>query len=334
MTESMVHVGGWLGVGVADVTSDLTCLDGAGKWCVVAPFEGPPIAIKMRVWSQTPPPNASWPGVAGWISNTSESQYVAAVDRIRNHIAAGDVYQVNVCRLLSAECDDVDIAGLYASIRQSHSSPFGGLVRVADPRLPNGRIDIASASPELFLRRSGRMLWSSPMKGTAPPGVDFLPKDAAENVMIVDLVRNDLSMVCEPGSVEVEHLLERQSHPGVEQLVSTVRGELTATARWSGIFAAAFPPGSVTGAPKSSALRLIAETESPRSVYCGSIGLVDADAHTAELNVAIRTFWLEAGRLWFGTGAGITWGSDAKAEWQETELKAARLIAIAKRAHA
>jgi para-aminobenzoate synthetase component 1 len=150
----------------------------------------------------------------------------------------------------------------------------------------------------------------------------------------VDLVRNDLGRVCATGSVTVPELCAVEPHPGLVHLVSTVRGELTPGAGWRDLLDATFPPGSVTGAPKSSALRIIEALENaPRGPYCGGIGWVDADRRTGELAVGIRTFWIdrcEGGAvLRFGTGAGITWGSDPEREWDETELKASRLLAVA-----
>jgi para-aminobenzoate synthetase component 1 len=193
-------------------------------------------------------------------------------------------------------------------------------------------VEIASASPELFLRRNGRLVESGPIKGTGRTEADLLEKDHAENVMIVDLVRNDLGRVCETGSVTVPELCVVEKHPGLVHLVSTVRGELREDAGWPELLAATFPPGSVTGAPKSSALRIIEALETaPRGPYCGGIGWVDADRGIGELAVGIRTFWIDRaeGVLRFGTGAGITWGSDPEHEWRETELKASRLLAVA-----
>ena len=150
--------------------------------------------------------------------------------------------------------------------------------------------------------------------------------------MIVDLVRNDLSRVAHTGSVRVPDLLRIEEHPGLVHLVSDVQCRLSEGTRWSDIVDATFPPGSVTGAPKSSALRIIDECEgAPRDVYCGAVGWIDADRQAAELAVAIRTFWIRDDVLRFGTGAGITWGSDPHGEWQETELKARNLCDIASR---
>ena len=196
---------------------------------------------------------------------------------------------------------------------------------------------VVTASPELFLARTGDVLSSSPIKGTTLPGEPFADKDFPENIMITDLVRNDLGRISRPGSVQVTELLERQEHPGLAHLVSTVRSELAAGRGWADILAATFPPGSVTGAPKIRAVQAISTLEPvPRGPYCGAIGYVDADSTRAELAVGIRTFFTtpaaEPGgeqMLHFGTGAGITYSSDPAAEWAETELKAARLIELA-----
>ena len=155
-------------------------------------------------------------------------------------------------------------------------------------------------------------------------------KDRAENVMIVDLVRNDLGRVCTWGSVTVPSLLSVEPHPGLFHLVSTVSGELRAGLGWAEAIEATFPPGSVTGAPKLAALDTIARLEpEPRGLYCGAIGWVDADRREGDLNVAIRTFWIEDDELHFGTGGGITYDSDPAGEWAETELKAQHLLRVA-----
>jgi para-aminobenzoate synthetase component 1 len=186
---------------------------------------------------------------------------------------------------------------------------------------------IASASPELFLSRNGSTVKSSPIKGTQNNNVqNFGAKDQAENVMIVDLMRNDLGQICKSGTVEVPRLLSSEEHPGLQHLVSDVQGELLDDISWSKIFSALSPPGSVSGAPKSSATQVIGANEIARGPYCGALGWVEGNQ--AVLSVAIRTFWKDQG-INFGTGAGITWGSRADAEWEETQLKARRLISIA-----
>jgi para-aminobenzoate synthetase component 1 len=195
-------------------------------------------------------------------------------------------------------------------------------------------VRIVSASPELFLSRKKQVLRSSPIKGTARVASELLEKDQTENIMIVDLVRNDLGQVCQSGSVQVVDLLRLEEHPGLVHLVSDVEGTLPDGVGWKEILAALTPPGSVSGAPKSSALEVIQRLEnSARGIYCGGFGWVNADDKSAELAVGIRTFWqgTTAGKksLHFGTGAGITWASNPEGEWHETELKAARLLSIA-----
>jgi para-aminobenzoate synthetase component 1 len=191
-------------------------------------------------------------------------------------------------------------------------------------------VHVATASPELFLRRDGDSVMSGPIKGTGLTPADLGGKDRAENVMITDLVRNDLGAVAVTGSVEVPDLCAVEEHPGLVHLVSRVTARLRPEIGWAQLLASTFPPGSVSGAPKSSALSIIGEVEPvARGPYCGAVGWVDADRGRAELAVGIRTFWLAGAVLHFGTGAGITWGSDPALEWEETELKARRLVGLA-----
>jgi len=333
-SEPLAVVGGRLCTGLMEVTSDLAALDSTGFWAVVLPFEGPPICARFAEVR----PARSWPGARWqgphpdrWSSSLDHQSFVAGVTSIREQIAAGDVYQVNLTRRLRAPLPavdanrSVDIAALGAALAAGNPAPFSAVVR-----LPAHDVAVASASPERFLSRDGRTIRSSPIKGTAATRDGFLAKDDAENVMIVDLVRNDLGRVCTWGSVSVPSLLSVEAHPGLFHLVSTVEGELRPGAGWAEAIAATFPPGSVTGAPKLAALRSIAALEpEPRGLYCGAIGWVDADAVRGDLNVAIRTFWIEDGELNFGTGGGITYDSDPDGEWAETELKAEHLLRVA-----
>ena len=326
-------VGGRLATELLDVTSDLAALDSTGFWAVVLPFEGPAICARFgRVRAARPWPGAAWQGPApdAWTTSLDGHGFREGVRAIRDAIAAGDVYQVNLTRRMSAPLPKgADIAALGAALAEGNPAPYAAVVR-----LPALDCHVASASPERFLRRDGALVSSAPIKGTAPDEHGLTGKDRAENVMIVDLVRNDLSRVCEYGSVAVPHLLAVEHHPGLVHLVSTVTGRLRPGLGWSDAIAATFPPGSVSGAPKSSALTTIRDMEPvARGPYCGAIGWVDTDRGGAELAVGIRTFWAErtadGGRvLRFGTGAGITWGSDPDAEWAETELKAARLVGL------
>jgi para-aminobenzoate synthetase component 1 len=261
-----------------------------------------------------------------------EAAYVRGVQEVRAAIEAGSVYQANLCRVMSAPRPvglDDDVAALSCLLAEGNPSPHGGFLR-----LPDHGVEVASASPELFLSTRtdgmGVLVRSGPIKGTGRTAADLTEKDVAENVMIVDLVRNDLSRVSVAGSVTVPELLQVQEHPGLVHLVSYVEGRLVPGAGWPELLDATFPPGSVTGAPKLAALDIIDRLEPvSRDLYCGAFGWVDADTGEAELAVAIRTFWLRDGQLRFGTGAGITWGSDAAAEWRETELKSARLTRLA-----
>ncbi|MFF1705598.1 chorismate-binding protein [Streptomyces sp. NPDC058252] len=329
----LARFGGLVATGLLDVTSDPAALDSTGFWAVSADFEGRLTCARFQDVRQEPVPApvpGRWRGPAAddWKSSLDRAAYTAGVRRIREHIAAGEVYQANLCRVLSARvAPDADVDELTALLARGNPAPYAGTIR-----LPAHAVEIATASPELFLRRDGRVVESGPIKGTGRTEADLLEKDYAENVMIVDLVRNDIGRVCVGGSVTVPDLCVVEKHPGLVHLVSSVHGELRADAAWPELLAAAFPPGSVTGAPKSSALRIIEALETaPRGPYCGGIGWVDADRGTGELAVGIRTFWIDRdeGVLRFGTGAGITWGSDPEGEWRETELKASRLLAVA-----
>ena len=324
-------VGGCLLTGLRDVTADLTVLDapGHGRWVVVMPFDGLPVLARFESGAPLPsfpPASGPPPSLGPWTSSLDRGGFAAGVGTIREAIAAGEVYQVNLCRRLSAPLPaDFDAFGLAGALARGNPAPHAAAVHLA-----SAGVVVVSASPELFLRRRGEVVETRPIKGTAPAGGRFLDKDRAENVMIVDLMRNDLGRVCEYGSVQVPSLCEEEEHPGLTHLVSTVRGRLRPGLGWAELLAATFPPGSVTGAPKLAALTMIDRLEPvPRGVYCGAVGWVDTDRAAGELNVAIRTFWAEDGRLHLGTGAGITWGSTPDGEWEETELKARRLLSVA-----
>ena len=334
----MAHFDGLLAtdlVQVADLTADPGVLDRGGWWAVLATFEGELTGYRFAAVTATdlPTPSDPWrgPDPASWRSSMDETDFLDGVHRIRRSIEAGDVYQVNLCRLLSAPLgsgsDPVALAHLLAD---GNPAPYQGVLRLDDRW-------VVTASPELFLSRDGNLLSSSPIKGTTRPAQPFADKDFPENIMITDLVRNDLGRIGRPGSVTVTALLERQEHPGLAHLVSTVTARLADGVGWAEILAATFPPGSVTGAPKIRAQQVISELEPvPRGPYCGGIGYIDADAGRARLAVGIRTFFTSPDRsggagqlLNFGTGAGITYPSDPADEWAETELKAANLIALA-----
>ncbi|WP_265521346.1 chorismate-binding protein [Oerskovia flava] len=322
-----------------------------GPWFVVVDFEGRSQGGRARAWrfaeesgdlpDDADAPAAPWrgPAVGSWASSLDRAQYEAAVARVRREVRDGEVYQANICRVLSAplpahDGTEPDARALAEILARGNPAPYAGAIHVpastgVDP------VWVVTASPELYLRLDAGRLSSGPIKGTARSAAGLTDKDRAENVMITDLVRNDLQRVCLPGTVEVTDLLAVEEHPGLVHLVSRVTGAvepaLMASGRlWEAVLAATHPPASVSGAPKSSALRIIGELESaPRGPYCGAVGWVDPGAGTAELAVGIRTFWWDDGVLRFGTGAGITWGSDPAGEWAETELKAHRLVGLA-----
>ena len=317
-------MGGRLATELIEVSDDPSCLDDGDFWAVSTTFEGAFTAAKFKTVVEADFPTSTWnPISTSWTSSPDQSGYISYVDKIRELIAQGWVYQVNACRQISAEDSNPNLRGLFSHILESNPAPWASYLEIPG-------INIASASPELFLKRTGGRVKTSPIKGTQNLGSgEFGVKDKSENIMIVDLMRNDLGKICRPGSVEVSELLRSEDHPGLRHLVSDVVGELEANLNWSEILQALLPAGSISGAPKSSALKVIAENEAiKRGPYCGVLGWVQGDR--AELSVAIRIFWQEGdGFLKFGTGAGITFGSDPVAEWNETELKAERLISIA-----
>lgn len=275
----------------------------------------PPVAA-------TPPPRPYRCGA--FASDVDGAGHAATVRRALAHIRAGDVYQVNVCRRLEAAFDG-DPLDLFLAGHGRLRPRFAAFLR-----LPGGAA-VASLSPELFLRRTGRSVLTSPIKGTAPLGTDpaalaASAKDRAENVMIVDLMRNDLSRVCEPGSVAVEQLARAQTHTGVHHLVSDVRGRLRDGVTDADLLRATFPPGSCTGTPKVRAMELIHDLErTAREVYTGAVGLVSPLAGLT-FNVAIRTFEFGDGRVWLGAGGGIVAESDPDGEARETLVKARPLL--------
>jgi para-aminobenzoate synthetase/4-amino-4-deoxychorismate lyase len=263
----------------------------------------------------------------------SASEHRAAVGRAVEYIRQGDIFQANICLRLEAvfRGDPLD---LFCRAAAELQPPYAAFLR-----LPGG--DLASLSPELFLRRTGRTVLSRPIKGTSRRSacerraaaqrseLEKSAKNRAENVMIVDLMRNDLSRACVAGSVEVPRLLHAEAHPGVWHLVSDVRGSLDPQSSDSDLIRATFPPGSVTGAPKIRALEIIHELEAvPREIYTGAVGYRSPVAGL-ELNVAIRTFEFCDGQVWLGAGGGIVADSLDDDEFRECLLKAAPLIRAA-----
>jgi len=323
--QSQFWMGGIHASNLVEISDDAERLDDGSFWAVMITFEGEALFGKFTDVTKENFPHHEWHPLQGnWTSSMTQSEYVEYVSSIRESIANGGVYQVNACRQLHQDLhsSNESLVGLFSELLKGNPAPHASYLRMDN-------LEIASASPELFLTRNGSSILTSPIKGTMTSEQNsFGEKDKAENLMIVDLMRNDLGRICVPGSVEVTELFRNEKHPGITHLVSDVKGELTRDIRWNEILAATTPPGSVSGAPKSSAISIIEEHEGARGPYCGALGWIHGDR--AELSVAIRTFWSTGDSvLRFGTGAGITWGSDSDSEWEETQLKARHLISIA-----
>ncbi|MET0647597.1 MAG: aminodeoxychorismate synthase component I [Pyrinomonadaceae bacterium] len=266
--------------------------------------------------------------VSDWSPSVNRAEYEQNVESVREAIARGDTYQVNYTLRLRARFEGDDFA-FYKRLRAAQQTRFGAYLNA-------GRFRVLSASPELFFRREGRRVETRPMKGTAARGrwgeedeaaaarLVASEKERAENLMIVDLLRNDLGRVAETGAVRVEELFRVERYPTVLQMTSTVAATLREGVTLEELFAALFPCGSVTGAPKVSTTRFIAALEdSPRGVYCGAVGFV-APGGDAAFNVAIRTVVVdkESGEAVYGVGGGVTWDSTPGGEYAEALQKA------------
>ncbi len=276
------------------------------------------------------------PQVAGkfelgeWQTAVSRQQYIQAIRQIKAHIAAGHTYQVNYTFPLQASFAG-DTWTLFHQLTRAQQAAYMAYVDL-------GEWAVCSASPELFFRQNGRFLTARPMKGTAPRGRTLAEdqqniawlrqseKNQAENVMIVDMIRNDLGQIARTGSVQVPSLFDVERYPTVLQMTSTVTAE--SDAGFASIMRAMFPCASITGAPKRRTMQIIQALESgPRGIYTGTIGYLAPDGK-ARFNVAIRTVTVnqQTGRAVYHVGSGIVWDSDAEAEYEECRLKAAVLV--------
>ena len=267
-------------------------------------------------------------------SGLSRAAYQAGVTRIRDHIAAGDIYQANLTRRLETAFDG-DPWGLYRRLRTGDPSLFSAYLDLGPGQLSGRPRALLSASPEPFLSVTAEgVVMTDPIKGTRPRGRDAAEdralarellssaKDRAENVMIVDVLRNDLGRVCRPGSVRVPRLCRLERTAAVQHLVSTVTGVLTSDRDAFDLLVAAFPGGSITGAPKIRAMEILEGLEPVRrGPYTGAIGWIGPDG-AMQTSIVIRTFVADGRRLTLHVGGGITWKSDPAAEWDETVTKA------------
>jgi para-aminobenzoate synthetase component 1 len=256
------------------------------------------------------------------VSNFAKPEYLERVRRVREYIAAGDVYQINLTQRFTSPFTGAPYA-LYRRLRAASPAAYAAY-------LNGGDFQVLSSSPERFLRIDGREIETRPIKGTRPRGAtpaedarrqaELLAseKDRAELLMIVDLERNDLGRVCEPGSVRVDELCRLETHPTVHHLVATVRGRLRPECDALDAVRAAFPGGSITGAPKIRAMQIIDELETVRRhVYTGALGWIGFDGN-CDLNIAIRTIVCCGGRAYYHVGGGVVWDSEPEREFQET----------------
>jgi para-aminobenzoate synthetase component I len=261
-------------------------------------------------------------------SKFSKEEYISAIEKLKHHIHIGDCYEINFCQEFYAENVTIDPVSIYSKLIDISPNPFSALYRINDSYL-------ICASPERFLQKKGEYILSQPMKGTSKRGAttsddDIIKKELyenekerAENVMVVDLVRNDLSKICEEGTVVVEELFGIYTFPQVHQMVSTIKGKLMAGVSLSEIFEATFPMGSMTGAPKKRVMHLIEQYEkSSRGIFSGAVGYISPNADF-DFNVVIRSIMYNASSkyLSYQVGSGITFYSDPEKEWEECMLK-------------
>lgn len=271
--------------------------------------------------------HADPPGVMTATARHGADEYAGLIEQCRAHIREGDAYQLCLTTRFSVIGPPVDPLAVYLRLRDGSPAPFGALVR-------SGEFALLSASPERFLDVDGRRVRTSPIKGTRrrspDPEEDTAlaaelvgdQKERAENLMIVDLMRNDLSRVCEPGSIGVDDLFAVHSYRQVHQLVSTVSGTLRPGIRVADLLAATFPAGSMTGAPKLSAMTILHRLEgAPRGIFSGCLGWIGDDGGL-DLAMIIRSIVAHPGGAYVGAGGGITWRSVATSEVAEVALKA------------
>ena len=269
-----------------------------------------------------------------WKTETSEGQYEEGFKRIKTEIKKGNTYQVNYTLRLQSQFSGDDFA-FYQQLAKAQNSNYSAY-------LNTGKFRILSASPELFFHWEDNMITTKPMKGTVKRGLDLVQdvdqanwlansaKNHAENVMIVDLLRNDVSVIAEQGTVHVPSLFQIEKYPTVWQMTSTVKAKTKQETTVTDIFKALFPCGSITGAPKIKTMDIITNVENAtREVYCGAIGYITPNSE-AIFNVPIRTVWIdsETGQAEYGAGGGITWESQLTEEYAEAFLKAKLLTVV------
>jgi len=267
-----------------------------------------------------------------WTANFTEASYTKAFDQVQTYIQAGDCYQVNLAQRFEASCIGSSWQA-YCQLSEANNAPFSAFINT-------GEADILSLSPERFIQLNDKQVETKPIKGTRPRGQTLeddqrlmnelmaSKKDRAENLMIVDLMRNDLGKTCKPGSINVPHLFALESFHSVHHLVSTVRGELDENENAYTLLASCFPGGSITGAPKIRAMNIIEQLEpNRRSYYCGSIGYIDSRGNM-DSSICIRTLVRKDDMIYCWAGGGLVSESNQQDEYQETFDKVSRILPV------
>lgn len=269
---------------------------------------------------------------AAWSSNMTKHSYALKFDRIQDYLLSGDCYQINLAQRFTAPYTGSEFDA-YLKLESSNEAPFSAYLRFEES-------SILSISPERFIQLNGNRIETKPIKGTRPRSAETLidlanaqdlantEKDQAENLMIVDLLRNDIGRVAQPGTVTVPKLFDIESFPAVHHLVSTINATLDSGYRATDLLRACFPGGSITGAPKIRAMEIIEELEpNRRNIYCGSIGYISR-CGTMDTNITIRTLVTHNHHIYAWAGGGIVADSECHAEYQETLDKLSRILPV------
>ncbi|HEU4450699.1 MAG TPA: anthranilate synthase component I family protein [Gaiellaceae bacterium] len=326
--ETYLRDAGFFAGGAHGLVADVFLGYGSSRTLRRAPWPDPPEPCRLplaaarirRADERAPAPGAC--RIGEWRRSWDDEGYAAAIEAVQEAIGRGDVYQVNLVQHLHAPFsgDPAGLAQRLVPLRPLHGDPLVGAGWA-----------VISASPELFLARRGGRVWTAPVKGTRPAGVQgelrSAEKDVAEHVMIVDLERNDLARVCEPGTVRWPDLMTERELAGVTHMVTTVEGRLRPHVELAELLRALFPGGSVTGAPKIAALDHIAAFEPlGRGASMGALGRIHPNGDL-DLALTIRTFAVAEGEVHLWVGGGIVWDSDPRAEIEESWTKARPLLA-------
>jgi len=301
-------------------------------WLVCPDNQRPTITEQISAWLEEDIKRPEFQLTSAWQTNITKAEYQQKFQQVQSYLQSGDCYQINLTQRFNASYEGDEFSA-YCTLRQANKAPFSAFIRLPE-------FAILSISPERFLQVRDGHVQTKPIKGTVSRSNDpkqdaenakqllNSEKDRAENLMIVDLLRNDLSRVCEAGSVKVPKLFDVESFPAVHHLVSTVEGKLSENESAHDLLRASFPGGSITGAPKIRAMEIIDELEPQRrSIYCGSIGYLSACGHM-DTSITIRTLVGKDHQMYCWAGGGIVADSQVDAEYQETFDKVNKILPI------